>query len=89
MKEAENRKKKYILYNSIGNSKTWKLVYIDSADWWFAGAGMGVREGWEGGAAKGQGETSGVVGVFFILNEVMITRTDTYNQGHQAVRFKY
>lgn len=61
MKEAENRKKKYILYNSIGNSKTWKLVYIDSADWWFAGAGMGVREGWEGEntkKAKRQAQTS-------------------------------
>lgn len=56
MKEAENRKKKYILYNSIGNSKTWKLVYIDSADWWFAGAGMGVREGWEGENTKKQND---------------------------------
>lgn len=67
MKEAENRKKKYILYNSIGNSKTWKLVYIDSADWWFAGAGMGVREGWEGENTKKQNDRRRLPGALEML----------------------
>lgn len=47
------------------------------------------REGWAGGAAKGQEETLGVVGVLFFLNEVMIGRMDTHNQSHQAAHFKY
>lgn len=40
---------------------------------------------WEGGVAKGQEETSGVMGMFIMLNVVMVAGMDTYAQSHQTV----
>lgn len=45
----------------------------------------GFKEDWEGGVAKGQEETSGVMGMFIMLNVVMVAGMDTFAQSHQTV----